>query len=277
MVSEIISARYRMTVRIFFFYLFSCLLPFAAATAATAAGLEPLNLIARYDFDWNGIALGRITVVSEETPAHYKFHAWVASRGVVSVFASHRSDTVVEGRQASGRYFAQTYETRYRTRKKAKHVKITYDGAGHVKDQLLEPPDSDASKVTQAEKDKAYDTLTTVMEIRRHLYDAMREKKTAYDFDMYDGRRISHLHFLVAGRKHVKINGKARDVLAVTASREPGTGYSEKEIGRMKDEPAMSIYFSDDAVMMPLGIEINYLGTIRGELSKECKTAEECM
>jgi hypothetical protein len=246
-------------------------LPFSAPAAEPA----PLDMNARYEFDWNGIALGRVTVGIHETATDYAMHAVVDSKGIVSLFASHHSDTTVKGRRANGRYVASVYETRYNTRKKFRHVKIVYDEAGRVKEQVMEPPDPD-SPVTQADKDHASDLLTTVLRIRRELSLAWQAKKTRYDFDMYDGRRIAHLHFAVVGESTRRVNGKPYSVLAVMGTRTPGPGYSEKDRARMKDEPGMMIYFSNDAKLMPLAIEIHYLGNVRGDLSLECKSFEEC-
>ncbi len=267
-----------MPIRILRFSLILSLLP------AALAAQEPFNHIARYEFDWNDLPLGRVAIESKETPESYSMHTLIKSRGMVSLFAKHSSDSSVTGKRNAERYFPTLYETNYQTRKKPKHIKITSDGEGHILQEVDEPADSDRPKIPEVEKAKAADLLTCIYLIRQGLANAqlvgarvpLKNGKPFYDIDMYDGKRISHLSFEVVGKENHRVNWKKRASIHIRASRSPGPGYTPKELGRLKDEPSMDIYFSDDAKLVPLAMEVHYLGTIRGQLVQECKTLQEC-
>ncbi len=258
--------------------LIAWLFPFPTVTGAQEMHAAPFGLKARYDFDWNKIPLGALAIEGHETDTAYTLRTVIKSKGLVSLFAQHTSDTSVQGHKSAGRYLPTVYETNYQTRNKPKHIKIVSDGAGHIMQETIDPPDAGRPQASAGEKNAASDLLTTVFLIRARLGAALSGTNKRYDMDMYDGRRITHLHFEVIGKGTHAVHGKKRSTIHVLASRAPGSGYTAKELGRMKSEPSMQIYFSDDAALIPLAMEIDYLGTIRGELVTPCAaTLEACL
>ena len=57
------------------------------------------------------------------------------------------------------------------------------------------------------------------------------------------------------------------------------TGFTDSELAEYnKNEPPLTVYFSDDDRLMPLRLETSFwLGMLSATLAKECRTGESCL
>ncbi len=139
---------------------------------------QELTFIGQYDFTWSGLALAKAEFSLIETKDTYDLRLAIRSAGLVNLFTKHRSDTVAHGRRKDSAYFAELYESHYWTKNKPRHIKITFDAKGAVKEDLVEPPENPAERpvVPHALKDGALDPLTLVLAVNAgnlspHVYD----------------------------------------------------------------------------------------------------------
>ncbi len=264
------------TMRILPWFLISVLM--IPVLASAAEPLAPYNAISRYEFSWSGIGFGKIAIRTNETPTSYDSRVLVKSKGLASLFVKHSSDTTLTGARAGVDYLPQVYETNFQTRNKKKYIKLEYDALGNVVKETSVPEDTDRPKVPQDQKAGAHDPLSLVFEIRRKLYDALANSQKTFSVLMYDGRRLARVQVDVANIVNRTVGGEKRRLIQVVASREPLSGYTEKELGRMKDAPqTLQIFFSDDANLWPMLMEVNvFMATLRGEWVKNCEAIEAC-
>lgn len=249
-----------------------------AYTAYAQAPRADFAGIVRYEFTWSGIDLGKIALLAEETDQTYGMRTLIKSRGVVSLFVKHTSDTFMSGIKNASGYIPQTYETRLQTRNKKKHIKLGYDAAGQFETELSEPEDTDRPKVPAELKKDAHDPLASVFDIRAKLHAALQNSEKTFSITLYDGRRLSRIQVDIPAVVERQVAGTKQRVIHTIMTRVPLSGYTEKELESMKGSPnALHVYFSDDAKLWPLLMEVHvFMATLKGELTKTCDTIESC-
>lgn len=235
-----------------------------------AEDLLPLHFAGVYDFDWSGIKLGQLVLGVDETPDHYNMHLVVASEGIVNIFTRHVSDTVVNGKRTAHGYLPEYYESYYKTKQKPRHIRLTFDAKGAVKEELNEPPEdrSDRPEVPHNLKDGSYDPLTLLMALRAGAREAHG----------FDAKRLYYVHAQDGGRDNLYIEGKWRKAFSLVLTRTPLGGLTAKEtMAYKKGEPPLSLYFSNDKDRIPLAVSMKlFFGEMAGVLTRECKTWQEC-
>lgn len=246
-----------------------------------AAAVETLDNVAatvHYDFSWGGVRFGKISLEADETDATYSIRTLIKSQGLAAIFVKHSSDSKASGTRSGTAYLPQTYDTNFATRNKKKHVLLNYDGAGNIKEEIMEPADTDRPKVSEADRNGARDPLSLLLEIRHKLYDALANSEKTFKVKMYDGRRLTQVQVDIVDLVEKEVAGEKKKLVHVITTRSPLSGYTDKELDRMKDGPnSMNVYFSDDSQLWPMLMEVDvYLATLRGEFTKACSDIEAC-
>ena len=249
-----------------------------SSPAFTAQTLDNAAVTARYEFSWGGISFGKIALSADETDSTYAMRTLIKSKGLASIFVKHTSDTKMDGTKSGATYLPQNYDANFQTRNKKKHINLKYDGAGNISREISEPVDTDRPKVSDKERAGAHDPLSLVFDIRRKLFDALAASSKTFNVNMYDGRRLTKVQIDVVDIVKRTVAGEAQNLVHVIATRAPLSGYTDKELARMKNGVnSMHIYFSDDANLWPLLMEVEvYFATLRGEFTKACDKIEEC-
>jgi len=247
-----------------------------AAAPLPELPLTLFNMRALYSFNWNGLSLGDMFIDAEEGNGQYRMRVDINASGIAAVLNSIQSRTTVIGKFLMGEsYYPKTYETIYISRKKTKYIRVEYGDNRTFKEQYNNPKRGPRKEDFPDElKSGAFDPLSAVFEIRRALYQALKEKKKTFKVSMYDGRRLADLYFVILG----EARKSTIPAWELTAERYPIAGYSEDEQKEMVGEPQMHIFFSRDELMLPLAMTVSaYLGTIEGKFVRECATVEACM
>lgn len=245
-----------------------------------ADALTPLNFKGIYEFSYAGMPLGKAGFEAEQSATGYDMTADVVTTGLVKLFTKHSSHTTVSAEGAAYSYPNITYESRYRTRKKARSAKLVYKKGVLAEEQALPPESRDRRPEVPAElKKNAHDLLTVNLKMRQGLWDAVKSAKPSFSLKAYDGRRLTQLDLTVEGKRTILYNGKKTPVIAMSARRKLLAGYTESE---RKDydpkEPTLYIYYSDDARFIPLKLEVTFLfDKLSATLAKECRTGESCL
>lgn len=247
-------------------------------SARAAETLENVEATVRYEFSWGGIGFGKIALEADETDATFSARTLIKSKGLASMFVKHSSDTKMDGLKVGPEYLSQHYDANFQTRNKKKHINLTYDSAGNIEKEISEPEDADRPKVSAEDKAGALDPLALLFKIRRKLFDALAASEKTFKVKMYDGRRLTEVQVDISGLAERTIAGEKKNLIHVILTRKALSGYTDKELERMKDGiNSMHAYFSDDAQLWPIMVEVDvYLATMRGEFTQACSKIEEC-
>ena len=267
-----------MYYRIFRMLAFTASLALLPVMILAAETLDNVEATVRYEFSWGGIGFGKIALQADETDATYSARTLIKSKGLASIFVKHTSDTTMDGTKSGATYLPQNYDANFQTRNKKKHIKLIYDGAGNIKEEISEPADTDRPKVSDKERSGAHDPLSLLFEIRRKLFDTLAASEKTFNVNMYDGRRLTKVQVDIVDLTTRSVAGEKKKMVHVIATRSALAGYTDKELERMKDGVnSMHIYFSDDAQLWPMLVEVDvYFATMRGEFTQACEKIEEC-
>ena len=160
-----------MYYRIFRMLAFTASLALLPVMILAAETLDNVEATVRYEFSWGGIGFGKIALQADETDATYSARTLIKSKGLASIFVKHTSDTTMDGTKSGATYLPQNYDANFQTRNKKKLIKLIYDGAGNIKEEISEPADTDRPKVSDKERSGAHDPLSLLFEIRRKLFE----------------------------------------------------------------------------------------------------------
>jgi hypothetical protein len=163
------------------------------------------------------------------------------------------------------------YETYYTSKNKPRHVKLVYAKSGKVVEEVVEPPENRDRRPEVAAwlKTSSLDPLSYIFAVREEMHKARTEGRDRFTIRLYDGRRLMDTTYVI---------GKESDgTLQVTGSREAVAGFTAKEMKKLRSEPKVSMYFTDDERMIPLRLELPLpLGVATATLAKTCDTETLC-
>ena len=275
------SIAYNMSYKKFIFIITLCLAPIPSFAASDALGkLAPLDFNAVYSFGFGAVDFGKIGVDISQTPDAYAMSSDIVSTGILNAFLKHSSHTTQTGKGAEFHYSSIDYETHYQTKGKKKYAHILYND-GVVTEEKVEPADDREKRpaVSKALKDQSVTPLGLVIAMQQGIYDSLKHNKEAFSVYMYDGRRLSQIHFALIGDKTMPINGVPTKVVQVDVSRTLLEGYTQSELtDAQKKDPPLHVYFSNDERLIPLLFEVPmWMGSIRATLVKECAKGQSCL
>lgn len=243
--------------------------------------LQPFNHIGYYEVSWGGITVGGLVIATYEDAERYGMEAHVKSNGLAWVITKHKSATAIEGIKKNGKYLPQRFETHFFHRGKLRHIILEYDESGKLEREFVNPPDPlwKRKPVPMELKEFALDPLSIFFVQRQQVYDALRESREQFTLQMFDGRRLTDMHYFVHGRKQVGWNMQDVPVIKFNLSRTPVAGYKDSELEELRDkkDPSVSLYLSDDGRLIPLKLEIDgSAGTFYANFKRRCDTIKEC-
>lgn len=234
------------------------------------AAITPVHFIGQYSFSWAGIHLGKLALAIDETEQEYHLHLGVVSGGIVNLFTRHENDTVADGKRTPERYRPHLFDSHYKTKKKPRHVRLVYDDTGKLTEETNEPPENRAIRpeVPAPLKDGSYDPLAAMMALRGGLL----------SIPAFDAKRFYEVKAEDKGVETLNILSKDMQVRHYILTRKPLAGMTAKETSEYaQGEPPLHFYLSDDARRVPVYMTMPILlGSVKGTLSKECGTWDEC-
>ena len=240
----------------------------SVAEAATLPDSQ--HFIGRYDFTWTGIKLAAMELSITQDKEKYALHLAIQSAGIVNLFTHHISDTVAHGRRDGNQYFPELYESHYWTKKKPRHLKIVFDAKGAVKEDMVEPPEDPTERPTipHSLKDGTVDPLTMLLVAAAGNY-----KPRVFDAKhLFDGTATK------GEQKVIRTYNGPRNAIPFALTRKPVAGMTKRELKEYEEgDPPLTFYFTADNTGIPLYITMPLaVGLIKGSLTKECETWDEC-
>lgn len=259
----------RFCKRVLAVYLLGAVSLYSSAAMAVET-MEPTTFYGKYDFTWAGIRLGKLELGFEIQERHYSAHLVVVSAGIVNLFTRHESDTTVNGDIVQGKFHPKIYESNYKTKKKPRHIRLVYNKAGEVTEELNEPPeDRNVRPEVPADKKKgSYDPLTGFLALRAGVL----------EMNAFDAKRLYLVTAALKGTESLTVMGDDKQTKDYVFARVPLAGMTAKETKEYKEgEPPLHVYFSDDKLTVPVYISMPIMmGSVKGSLVKICDNWDEC-
>lgn len=237
--------------------------------------LQDLNFHALYNVDWNGLDLGYTTVKTQEGGGTYESSVDIKTVALMKLFTKHKSMSTAQGLVVNGHHAPSRYESNYSTKGKKKHILVEYtkDGVNH----LIEPPDTDRAAIPAADLKGSVDLVTLMHVMRETVLVFRTTDKQNINFKVFDGKRLNAAILKNGGKTKITVNGKKWPVQKIIATRMPMAGFTEKELGKLKKEKPLNLYFSDDDRMIPVHAEIEaFYGNVNVDLVRECTSDKDC-
>lgn len=237
--------------------------------------LAPLHFKGQYVFSFARVEFGRMGLEAEQEKDGAKLICDISTTGIVKLFVQHSSHSTLQQTGENG-----VYESNYKTRKKAKYVKILSRNSKVISEELVPPEAPGKRSAVPADiKKQAHSPLEFLLEMRKNLYNSMKSGVSDYSLFFFDGRRLTQGHFTIEGRKTIRIGEKKYKTIKVAARRTLIGGFTKDEIEEYEpDEPTVYLYYSDDERLIPLRIEFKLgLVTVAATLRTQCEARGECL
>jgi hypothetical protein len=256
--------------------------PVFAQERAELLALEPYISTGYYEVSWSGITVGGMVIDAREDADSYAMEVQVKSDGLAWTFTKHRSTTTVQGIKRNEEYIPRKFETYFSLRDDTRHIVLDYNTEGALIHEINTPPENRQKRpeVPLELKQHVIDALTPFFTQRTRVYEALRNGNDTFTLRMYDGRRLTDMHYFVQGRKQVEWNRQNVPVIHFNLSRTPVAGYKNSELKDIENnkDPSVSLYLSDDGRLIPLKIVIeSSAGTFYANFKQECDTREACL
>ncbi|MGE0754895.1 MAG: DUF3108 domain-containing protein [Alphaproteobacteria bacterium] len=233
-----------------------------------------------YKVTFSGVAMGKVGVDFSQYAGHYTATSDIKTTGLMKMFTPHSSHSTVKATGADFQYDTVEYVTDYQTRNKKKHVEIRYAN-GAFKEARLVPPESPGKRpdVPEDLKDGSHDPLSSLINTRQKLIDAIETGQNQFKQQTYDGRRLTTITFRIMGKRNIRMNGRKVPVIQVNARRALTAGFTTSELDRYDPgEPALVIYFSNDEALFPVRLEIPiYMSVMQADLHTRCSAEQSCL
>lgn len=240
-----------------------------------AEALPPVNYKAIYRFSGAGIEFGRIGMEVQENGKTVSATADIMTSGLMRMLVKHSSHSTLNMTNGSG-----VYESNYKTRKKARYVKMVVKNGVIVEETRVpsDPPDK-RPPVPDELKKNAHTPLGFMLAMREATFNALQSGTPEYTLYFYDGRRLTQADFVLKGRQTFTLDGKKTPAIVVVGKRKPLAGFSKSELDKADpNEPSLTIYYSDDGRFIPLHMQAPLMiGTLAATLTKECAEGESCL
>ena len=240
-------------------------------------GSHPAPQVAKwYKVYWSGIHVADMIATVEDK----KMDIMIDSYGIAKTLSKFSSKTRSTFVFKDGRYVPASYYSAFTQRRGDRSIDINYNTEGVITSEVVNPPDK-SWKRPPVEDDKkvgAYDPVTVFLAARNYLKMAHEAQKNYFSLPVYDGRRLSRIHFHIVGEQIIEVEDTKHDVVKVVVSRDQVAGFAKREMKRSKEEePTITFYFSNDEHFMPIKAFAQApIGTAVMLLEKTCSSVADC-
>lgn len=248
------------------------LLPFAAMANKTDTELSAAR---KYNVYWAGIHIADLIAEVKDN----KMQAIIESYGIAKEVSKYRSKTSSEFILNNGAVLPASFFTEFQQRDQLRKIDIKFSEDG-IKHEQVTPPDNRKKRpaVPDILKKDAVDPLTAAVVAREKILESLANNTNKFEFNIYDGRRLSALKFNVYGLVKRIINGKSTETVKIDFKRYPLAGYTSNEMKRAKGEEPVITFYLEPGTLYPLAADAEAkLGTATLVMEKECDSLDSCM
>lgn len=255
----------------------SILLTILVVLAPSAShAIEEIKQAAQlYQVYWKGLHIGDFRVEINNGSISSEIQSYGTAKKISKYSNSASSKFHKEG----DTYIPTSYYTYLTQRQGDKKVNVNYDATGNITKESVVPPDKAYKRppVKNESKKGTVDPLTAALIARDKISDALAKGETKFNFNIYDGRRLSRLDFTILGKDKIKALDKDQDVVKVNVRRSAIEGYTNNELKRMQgEEPDILVYLSTETLLPVKANAEAILGQADFKLVKECESLEQC-
>lgn len=226
--------------------------------SASPAASEPLTL--HYATRWAGLPAGDIDLQFEDQPGAYRSQIAIRTAGIPRWVTRFRGRAVSEGAlsmlglAAPGRYDA-TYDLRSR---KDKRISLRFARSGDATIAERGAEDSaDKAPIDAADRTDVVDPLAALVRMREAIRSGLAQRGSL-TIPVYDGKRRFDVVERGMTRETMHLDGESKPVLHLDLTLQPIAGFKDNDPEGNPDSSsrAMHVYFSDDAQLIPLRLEV---------------------
>lgn len=232
------------------------------------AALTPVSFTGQYGLYLSGLPIGTMKAGVNVKANGYDITAAVRTSGLVGMIARHRSDSSAEATGTDIDRMNVTYLVDSQTRNKKRTIRLVKKN-GKVTEEVINPPENRATRpeVASAMKDGTFDAISIVLKLRSLIEEWKKTGKNQATIRLYDGRRLTDARVTIEGEKKLRKYG-TNGVITLSIKRKPVAGFTQKELAQYRpDEPALTIYFSNDEKLIPLHLELPFtFGVLTAEM-----------
>jgi len=230
----------------------------AALSAAAPVAASPITV--HYETRWAGLPAGDIDLRLDDRPDAYRSQIDIRTAGMPRWFTRFRGYAVSEGRRSGigladpGRYDA-TYDLRSR---KNKRISMRFVPTESGKLAERGPEDSSEKYLLEpAERTGVVDPLAALTRMREAVRSGLA-RTPGFKIPVFDGKRRFDVESRGLAPETLSIAGERRKVLHLDLMLRPIAGFKDNDPEGNPDDRsrAMDVYFSDDAALIPLRIEV---------------------
>jgi hypothetical protein len=225
---------------------------------ASLAASEPLTL--HYASRWAGLPAGDIDLRFEDRPDAYRSQIVIRTAGIPRWFTRFRGRAISEGAlsalglAAPGRYDA-TYDLRSR---KDKRISLRFERSGDATIAERGAEDSgDKAPIAAADRTDVVDPLAALVRMREAIRSGLAQRGS-FKIPVYDGKRRFDVVERSMSRETMRVDGEMRPVIHLDLALQPVAGFKDDDPEGNPDDSsrAMQVFFSDDALLIPLRLEV---------------------
>lgn len=253
-----------------------------APAAAAPTPTPPLSANLWYKFYWSGLYAGDVIIGVTETEDRYEARVAIETQDMVRTISQFWSDTSIHGVREKDAYRPAHYDTYFHRRKGGpRKIVLDYEDNARIVKEDYNPPENRQKRpaVPPEQRDGAPDPITLALAVRQKLRTMLNAGTNIFTLRLFDGRRLSDVHFEIIGKDIIEVKEDRRRVIHIAYKQSPVAGYTNNEMKRMPSEnPRVDIYVSDDERLIPLQVEgTAMMGTASATFRKECRLFEECL
>lgn len=267
-----------------FYAIFVLVINLCTLPTASAETWKPLDVARRYDMFWGGMKVGYMAAeIRQNDKGIYRFEVRIKSKGLLEWVSQYQSTTVSTFKFDKGNIIPISFTSDGYLRKKHSSTLLGYNAKGLViKEEITPPKRSWKNKEVPENMLRSAQNPLTGAVMSRELIKHFIEKgyeKGRFSVSIYDGKRLGDYRFSVLGNRKISINDKNLDVYAMRFTRKSLAGFSDREITKLKEEPIIYVYFSNDDTLLPLKSEakVPYGGSAVVLFDRDCDSIEQCL
>lgn len=243
----------------------------AAFLLCTASAARAENTRIPFQFDWNGIPLGKASMTYTDTDATYDAVLDGHTNGFGNIFHELTTNTSASGHLQNGGLATRSYDTVYQLRVKRKELHLRWNDAGALTEERLVPPKAQQDArpdVSAAQKVGSIDPLTGFWSLRQWAGTA--KPGATRSLRVWDGKRLYDLSATYDHQVTWRLSGQPIPAHLIRVKRTGLAGFKPEEQAALEagKEPELLFYFAAGDTgsvknMEPVGMEISVLlGTI---------------
>ncbi len=208
-----------------------------------------------YKIFWNNVYIADFKVEISNDNIDVK----IDSKGLAKSISKYKNYLHSNFYMKGTDYIPISFDSALTQRQGTKNVKIQYAKTGEIINDTVTPPDNRTKRpaVSADLKKDAVDPLFAAITARKKIRECLKNDTKEFNFNIYDGRRLSKLEFNLYGLETIKIKDRTLKILKISFRRIAIKGFTKNELKRMQgEEPDFILYLEEDT-LFPVKVDAN--------------------